>query len=65
MQLVRTATDRVATATTADPSSGGAFEGVVHRIGWHSTVLESVADGREGCVSLCMTPIGQPCGVNQ
>ena len=21
--------------------------------------------GREGCVSLCMTPIGQPCSVNQ
>ena len=37
--------DRVATATTVDPSSGGPFEGVVQRIGWHSTVLESVADG--------------------
>jgi hypothetical protein len=23
------------------------------------------AAGREGCVSLCMTPIGQPCVVNQ
>jgi hypothetical protein len=25
----------------------------------------AVAAGREGCVSLCMTPIGQPCIVNQ
>lgn len=37
--------DLVATSTTTDPSSGGAFEGVVQRVGWHSTVLESVADG--------------------
>ena len=37
--------DRVATATTVDPSTGGPFEGVVMRIGWHSTVLESVSDG--------------------
>lgn len=37
--------DLVATSTTTDPSSGGAFKGVVQRVGWHSTVLESVADG--------------------
>jgi hypothetical protein len=26
---------------------------------------ESITIGMEGCVALCMTPIGQPCTVNQ
>ena len=37
--------DLVAVSGTTDPASGGPFRGVVTKIGWHSTVLESSWDG--------------------